>query len=346
MIKTVAVTAGTETKVEISGGYNVGIVNFTTDMLYASRKSGVVAGADDVAAIPAGDSYVIRAADDTVYLLATAAGDVQLESIGAKEVFKIAAARSSSGGGEGGTVDDVARQAIASHANNGEIHLTAEKAIEAAASAIGNPNMLINPELCAPINQRGQSSYSGRQYTIDHWYASTALAVNVGERVSISANGGTGFFEQYFEKTDIYDNKPLALSVYLSDGTALFATGICPEAGEGSSRTMFIRVPLPDGNDVRVYRGVTTDRISLICQLRLADGTTVDNVDALKLEMGDVATVFSRPDSTLELLKCQRYYQIRSTGDISPVDLRPSMGTITDVKERSDGSNYEYIAEL
>lgn len=130
MIKTVSLTADTETKVEISGGYNVGIINRTTDMLYASRNSGISAGADDVAAIPAGDSYVIRAADDTVYLLAMAAGDVQLESIGAKEVFKIAAARSSSGGGEGGTVDDVARQAISSHANNRDIHVTASEKSE------------------------------------------------------------------------------------------------------------------------------------------------------------------------------------------------------------------------
>lgn len=127
MIKTVSLTAGTETKVEISGGYNVGIINRTIDMLYASRNSGISAGADDVAAIPAGDSYVIRAADDTVYLLATAAGDVQLESLGAKEVFKIAATRTSSGGGESGTVDDVARQAISSHANNRDIHVTASE---------------------------------------------------------------------------------------------------------------------------------------------------------------------------------------------------------------------------
>lgn len=129
MIKTVSLTADTETKVEISGGYNVGVINRTTGMLYASRKSGIVAGADDVAAIPAGDSYVIRAADDTVYLLATAAGDVQLESIGAKEVFKAAATRTSSGGGEGGAVDKVAREAIESHANNEEIHVTPKERV-------------------------------------------------------------------------------------------------------------------------------------------------------------------------------------------------------------------------
>jgi hypothetical protein len=213
MIKTVLLTAGTETKVEISGGYNVGVINRTTGMLYASRNSGISAGADDVAAIPAGDSYVIRAADDTVYLLATAAGDVQLESLGAKEVFKVAAARSSSGGGEGDTVDEVARHAIESHASHDEIHLTAAKAIEAAATAISNPNLLINPDL--RINQRGKSgTITDTGYFVDGWQlVSGSVTVNpdgtltlngtikqilenaVDSNTTVSANAGTPSYD-------------------------------------------------------------------------------------------------------------------------------------------------------
>ena len=64
-----------------------------------------------------------------------------------------------------------------------------------------------------------------------------------------------------------------------------------------------------------------------------------------KLELGGAATPFCPPDPATELAKCQRYYQIRSTGDIAAVDMRPTMCATPTVTQLRDG-NYAYSAEL
>lgn len=343
MIKTVSLTADTETKVEISGGYNVGVINRTTGMLYASRKSGISAGADDVAAIPAGDSYVIRAADDTVYLLATAAGDVQLESIGVTEVFRIAAARSSSGGGEGGTVDEVARQAISSHANNDEIHLTTEKAIKAAATTISNPNLLINPDF--KINQRGQEEYDAvGGYCVDCWgiagdeLTKDKLVIH-SDHVTFQRYMNTGnSLQQLIENPERFAGKTITLSA-LTGGSDDYSLRIrYNDTRETSAHSLV--------NGVSTFTMTLPENLTLlaVCLQCRTTGAEVD-VYWMKLEIGSVATPFTPPDHATELAKCQRYYQIHTTGDIDPINLRPTMATIKDIKERSNG-NYEYIAEL
>lgn len=68
------------------------------------------------------------------------------------------------------------------------------------------------------------------------------------------------------------------------------------------------------------------------------------NLYSAKLEIGGHATPFCLPDPATELMKCQRYYQIRTTNDIDPLDLRPSMGTITDIRAVEGG--YAYVTEL
>lgn len=57
-----------------------------------------------------------------------------------------------------------------------------------------------------------------------------------------------------------------------------------------------------------------------------------------------VATLFTSPDPTIELAKCQRYY-LHTTGNIDPVDLRPSMLIVHTVTQLDSG-NYAYNAEL
>lgn len=338
MIKTVSLTADTETKVEISGGYNVGVINRTTGMLYASKNSGISAGADDVAAIPAGDSYVIRAADDTVYLLATAAGDVQLESIGVTEVFKIAAAHSSLGGG--GTVDDAARVAIASHANNTDIHLTAEDV----ASLVSNENLLINPDFA--INQRGQVAYSAAAsapYTLDGWRGYTSANATIGVcAITPTADGvvidnqtnGTVVFYQRIEDYKKLFGTAVTMSAEVN-GAVVSATG---QISNNTGRSVYTAAAW---GGIGCYIKADT---YVEAELIVTAGNTVTATWA-KLETGDLATSFAPSAPATELAKCQRYYQLHSTGNIDPLDLRPTMAAITDIKQRGDGS-YEYIADI
>lgn len=79
MIKTANLTANTETSISGLGGAHCRINNNTAGTLYASAKSGIVAGGDDVTAIPSGRGDYVVGTQGTVYLLSSSGGSVQVE---------------------------------------------------------------------------------------------------------------------------------------------------------------------------------------------------------------------------------------------------------------------------
>lgn len=111
---------GKEEKVEYNGGSNAWLRNDGTGVIYAAKTAEIVAGADDVISVPAGQSAPVYGADGKVYLLGT--GSVQLiGSDYSTNPFKM----STSSGGSGG-VDEQARAAIEEHSGNADIHITAD----------------------------------------------------------------------------------------------------------------------------------------------------------------------------------------------------------------------------
>lgn len=120
--KTIALS-GAEEKIIYSGGTNAWLRNDSMSTVYASGTPEIVAGADGVVAILAGQSAPVYGANGTVYLLGT--GSVQL--IGSDYASSPFKTSTSSGGSSG--VDEQARAAIEAHAGDSEIHVTAaEKA--------------------------------------------------------------------------------------------------------------------------------------------------------------------------------------------------------------------------
>ena len=113
--------AGSEVKAEFSGA-NAWLRNDGADVIYTAAKPGIIAGADGVVAIPAGQSAPVYGANGAVWLLGT--GSVQLiGSDYSENPFKTSAQAGGSG------ADDVARAAISAHSGNADIHVTAaEKA--------------------------------------------------------------------------------------------------------------------------------------------------------------------------------------------------------------------------
>lgn len=117
-IRTIALN-GAETKVEIAG-QNCAVRNDGTETVYASRRTGIIAGADGVLAVPAGQSAVLRDTCGTLYLLGT--GSVQLVGADYDSLpFKTVSATGGSG------ADEVARAAISAHAGNAEVHVTTDE---------------------------------------------------------------------------------------------------------------------------------------------------------------------------------------------------------------------------
>lgn len=334
--KTIVFT-GEEIRADYSGGTNAWLRNDGTTTVYASAAPGVTAGADGVVSIPAGQAAAIYGACGAVYLLGT--GSVQL--VGSDYTacpFKTSA----QGGGSG--ADSVARAAIEAHAGNADIHVTAAE--KSAWDGLSNPNLLINPDF--RVNQRGQNEYS-TGYTVDRWYSPgkcSAAPISGGVKLTstVTASSTTHAFWQNFE----FPLPPgkYTLSIKAADVTGVWAARIRTVTAAGDYVDSYYTPRLQAGiNSVTVDLS-DSEYISAV-SIGFNKGTEAGNSLKLawaKLEGGSLATPFVPPDYAAELAKCQRFYQVRTTNDIDPLDMRPSMRTITDIKAVEGG--YAYVAEL
>lgn len=334
--KTIVLT-GEEIRADYSGGTNAWLRNDGTATVYASTAPGVTAGADGVVSIPAGQAAAIYGACGAVYLLGT--GSVML--VGSD--YTACPFKTSAQGGSG--ADDVARAAIEAHAADADIHVTADE--KAYWNTLSGKNELDNPDF--RVNQRGQNEYS-TGYTVDRWYISTdkckAAPETNGIRLTATATltSNTHAFWQNIEF-------PLApgkytLSLKAADVNGVWAARIRTVTAAGDYVDSYYTPRLQAGiNSVTVDLS-DSEYISAV-SIGFNKGNEAGNSLKLawaKLEGGSLATPFVPPDYAAELAKCQRFYQVRTTNDIDPLDLRPSMRTITDIKAVEGG--YAYVAEL
>ena len=334
--KTIVLT-GEEIRADYSGGTNAWLRNDGTATVYASTAPAVTPGADGVVSIPAGQAAAIYGACGAVYLLGT--GSVML--VGSD--YTACPFKTSAQGGSG--ADDVARAAIEAHAADADINVTADE--KAYWNTLSGKNELDNPDF--RVNQRGQNEYS-TGYTVDRWYISTdkckAAPETNGIRLTATATltSNTHAFWQNIEF-------PLApgkytLSLKAADVTGVWAARIRTVTAAGDYVDSYYTPRLQAGiNSVTVDLS-DSEYISAV-SIGFNKGNEAGNSLKLawaKLEGGSLATPFVPPDYAAELAKCQRFYQVRTTNDIDPLDLRPSMRTITDIKAVEGG--YAYVAEL
>ena len=346
--KTIALS-GAEIRTDYSGGTNAWLRNDGTATVYASTAPGVTAGADGVVSIPAGQAAAIYGACGAVYLLGT--GMVQL--VGSD--YTACPFKTSVQGGSG--ADSVARAAIEAHAGNADIHVTATEKAAWNAVNYSNPNLLINPDFA--INQRGGNIYSysvasgsvNGGFAVDHWIMTIVGKENSGSYnaetrvLSGSVLDKNGYYAnlcQFIENPVRFAGKTLTFSAGMSelDQPALIQIW----RTEGTTTTGVAATHYNLKADKVLTFTMPSDlteasKIRVILQTR---GSV--KLDWAKLELGSAATPFVPPDPATELAKCQRYYQVRTTNDIDPLDMHPSMRTITDIKQVTGG--YAYVAEL
>ena len=334
--KTIVFT-GEEIRADYSGGTNAWLRNDGTATVYASTAPAVTPGADGVVSIPAGQAAAIYGACGAVYLLGT--GSVML--VGSD--YTACPFKTSAQGGSG--ADDVARAAIEAHAADADIHVTADE--KAYWNTLSGKNELDNPDF--RVNQRGQNEYS-TGYTVDRWYISTdkckAAPETNGIRLTATATltSNTHAFWQNIEF-------PLApgkytLSLKAADVTGVWAARIRTVTAAGDYVDSYYTPRLQAGINSVTVDLPDSEYISAV-SIGFNKGTEAGNSLKLawaKLEGGSLATPFVPPDYAAELAKCQRFYQVRTTNDIDPLDMRPSMRTITDIKAVEGG--YAYVAEL
>ena len=334
--KTIVFT-GEEIRADYSGGTNAWLRNDGTATVYASTAPAVTPGADGVVSIPAGQAAAIYGACGAVYLLGT--GSVML--VGSDYTacpFKTSAQSGGSG------ADSVARAAIEAHAGNADIHVTADE--KAYWNTLSGKNELDNPDF--RVNQRGQNEYS-TGYTVDRWYISTDKCKAAPETngIRLTATATLTSNTHAFWQNNEFPLPPgkYTLSLKAADVTGVWAARIRTVTAAGDYVDSYYTPRLQAGInsetvDLPDSEYISAVSVSLNKGIEIGDSLTIE---WMKLENGS-ATLFVHPDLATELEKCQRFYQIRSTNDIDPLDLRPSMRAITDVKAVEGG--YAYVAEL
>lgn len=306
-VKTITLT-GTEVMVGGLRGSNAHIRNDGTQVIYASAASGIVPGADRVLAIPAGASAALYGISGRLFLAGSGSAAV-ISSDYVESPFKFS--------------------------------VTSGSVTDAITRAVSNPNLLINPDFA--VNQRGQNTYSAG-YTVDCWklFGSASATVNSGGSVTF-ASDGTEWAElrQTIEKglSERLDGKILSLSAVV-DGVLY-----CGTSAEPFDKTKNYTPLSIDCGDFSIsLRNIPTNQNSLFARIGSSKEVNII-IEFIKLEIGGEATLFNPPDPATELAKCQRYYQIRSRGDIPEVDLSPTMCSSPTLTQLANG-NYAYSTDF
>lgn len=255
-----------------------------------------------------------------------------------------------------------------------------------------NPNILHNAYFrgggsqggvsAYPINQRMQSSYSAAGYTIDRWIMSADAELSFTDPISPSlisdsiklkktAAGDDGVFLS--QKLENIISGPQTFSALVR----VDLTG----SGADDAGNLHLAVKAEGGTDL-AYEDITASSSDPILVVVTYDGSSesvksvnilldedvpVDgyvDIIACKLELGTRQTLAHRsngewvlnepvPDHTVELMKCQRYFQLMYNSFSKPssgkaIDFRPVMCAEPTESTISHGGHtyYAYSADL
>ena len=148
-----------------------------------------------------------------------------------------------------------------------------------------NPNLLINSNFMDPINQRGETTYSGNAYGIDRWKGAT-----VGSSIGISGSGVliTGQITQYVEMKSSNIGRTMTMSSCDSNGNIKSITGELDTSSVSGNNMSF------------VYNG---SKYSIAASI--GGGTRYRWV---KLEFGSSPTLYVPRSRAEEVMLCLRYY--------------------------------------
>lgn len=190
-------------------------------------------------------------------------------------------------------------------------------ALSSITQIVSNRNLIDNPWFT--VNQRGQSEYGniasgGEMYTFDRWFLSNSVILscykNADGSIGISSKQGN-HFAQRIETPSRLLGKTVTLSVN-HDGVIKSETITIPDAFPDNT-TSYGNISLSTNCSffIRLY----ANGAIRVCIGDITNSTntwSVDNIRAVKLELGTVSTLANdiAPDYGTELAKCQRYLYV------------------------------------
>lgn len=194
---------------------------------------------------------------------------------------------------------------------------TAQQIDDAVAMALqlSNPNLLDNWYFGNPVNQRGQTEYTGSLYSVDRWRLQGGNCNLVDDGLLITSSARGQIFVQRFtqEMQTALSGKTVTFSVLATIKSGEFY--LTDTSGFSASHV-----------DVKMQTGVTSWTFSVANFNSIAGLGWWGNgsgaqilVHAAKLELGSQQTLAHQdaggdwvlneiPDYSVELLKCQRYF--------------------------------------
>lgn len=180
---------------------------------------------------------------------------------------------------------------------------------------ISNPNLLINSDFRNPVNQRGQTTYapSGNVliYTIDRW--GIFPSVNDGSGHSLTVSDGCITFANSNANMSAYLiqhlEKPLSGTYTISIKVKSTNKSFDVTCRDNSSLIRAIDVNTLNAG---VYSATIECNSLNFVRIGLSGVGSID-IEWIKLEAGNVATLFSPSLFADEVNICKRYYQVVSS---------------------------------
>lgn len=181
-----------------------------------------------------------------------------------------------------------------------------------------NPNLLDNWYFGNPVNQRGQTSYTGGEYGIDRWYSTGVCLIE---------NDGLAIRDSILEKIqnpEKLNGLTITFSVLGANGKLYTGTRVF----NGANDVVFYEL---DSDGIQLLFNTYWDGFQIIGNFK---------PKAAKLELGTQQTLAHQengkwvlneiPKFGDQLAECQRYYQVYTTEAARPanaLDCRPVMRT-------------------
>ena len=198
-----------------------------------------------------------------------------------------------------------------------------------------------------PINQRGQTTYSGTGYGVDRWKAdlSGAVTINTDSISFLQAHN----YDRFCQVINVPPDLPITFTAIVRGGNSGRIT-VWDHTRNGSFGNARFKGELSGWTLLTLTTTISSTYIQDVFEVRI-QGTTSANdeikaiqIKAAKLELGSEQTLAHNegteenpvwvlnevPDYGEELRKCQRYYQLFRTESLRPTygeDCRPTMAT-------------------
>ncbi len=234
--------------------------------------------------------------------------------------------------------------------------------VDKVASGLIRPNLLDNWYFADPVNQRGQSSYSGNGYGIDRWRIASDAEVSVsvvsgGIEIVSDGSGSWINFEQGLETK--FRTGMTVVASFLVDDASMVSLVYLQNEGYGynygqmgiENGLVQARFTIPEQwngmSVVGIQKILSASALKILaCKLELGETQTLAHKDAAgNWILNEI------PNYGEQLIRCQRYFQVYATEGLRPTaceDFRPVMRTAPALSAitASDKTLYAASADL